>query len=445
VFTVPMNTYQNAGQLLATFFFVFVSLVTAAADAATTWNYPGTTAPCTFTLQHCINHIAAGDTIQLASNADIAEFVTVDKSLFIEPESDIMPTIQGIAVTASTTDVDVTIRGIKATFWIEGMLNAGGGNLTLRVIDNVIESTQSESAAIQMHDSGTGDAVYGTKTAIIIGNVISQQGNGGLCKDAIGVSALSAAMNATIAGNTITATDLAVCSGIRASVSGTAALDVLIDQNEIAGENFNGGIVLDSSANMQRDDQASGVLTASVSNNRVSGQNANDATDGALLIVANGRNAEVNARIFDNELIDGKGGIHTYNRTDLGARILLGLHDNVFVNNDGNELVQTNDTPDRVWQAACNAGSEISGSAKHCQTTRVSLVDINAVIPVAEISVSVGNAKTDTASLRDLFPPALANAQRERSSQYWQLLGALMLLAGSGVLMWRKWRPLPRN
>jgi hypothetical protein len=407
-------------------------------EAATTWTYPGGGGPCASTLQQCINGVAAGDTIQLAANTEILEFVTVDKSLVIEPGGLPRPSVQGVSVTASTADVDVTVRGIKATFWLEGMLLSGGGNLTLRVIDNVIESTQSEFAAVQVQDSGSGSGIYGTNTAIIADNVISQKGDRGLCKDAINVSALSAGMNATITGNQIAATDLSVCAGILASVAGSAPLMAFVDRNDISGTDFNAGVVLLSAGNAISSDQPPGALTAQVSNNRVVGQNGDAALGGGLTIFADASNAEIDALVLNNSFTEGRHGINMRAKTDVDARINIGFRNNLVSGNALGGCVLAHSALARSTQLSCDAMLESSSSLSFHSA---SYVTGSKAIPshlTQDADSSLLRIPARDASVRkslvssDRNDPAI-----EAPTPRWTVLW-LLLLGYIGFLAWRE-------
>src|SRR5690242_12845546 len=82
-----------------------------ASALAATLTYPGG-APCNTTLQACVTGASAGDTIQLATNGVIAEFVTIDKSLTIEAAPGFTPSVQGLFASTTTTDLSLTVQNL---------------------------------------------------------------------------------------------------------------------------------------------------------------------------------------------------------------------------------------------------------------------------------------------------------------------------------------------
>ena len=81
---------------------------------AATFTYPGA-APCDTTLQACVDGIAAGSIVEIAQNAQIAEFVTIDKSLTVRNASGFSPRVQGLLFA-------VHIHGV-AVFGLEGVFH----------------------------------------------------------------------------------------------------------------------------------------------------------------------------------------------------------------------------------------------------------------------------------------------------------------------------------
>jgi hypothetical protein len=300
------------------------------AASAATLTYPGA-APCATTLQACVTGAAAGDTIQLAVNTEIVEFVTVDKSLIVEPAAGFTPRLQGLIAVATTSNLDVTVRRISVTQSLSGVVAAGGGNLIFNVTDNDISASQN--SAIELRDGG-GSGSYGTKTAVITGNRITQTGGSfGGCATAISLAGTSANFDATVTGNQITATNLSQCGGIEAVVGAGRAATALIDRNRISGSNFDYGILVRNfGANVG---QPGGLITAQVSNNLVYGQNGNTGAPGSIVVSTDGNNAAANVQVVNNTLANGNRGILVSARTDLGATISGGFFNNIAAYFDG--------------------------------------------------------------------------------------------------------------
>jgi hypothetical protein len=87
-----------------------LAAITTSASAATL-TYPGA-APCATTLQACVTGATAGDIIALATNVPIAEFVTVDKTLTIQPAPGFAPSVQGIFAAVTTTNISLTVQNL---------------------------------------------------------------------------------------------------------------------------------------------------------------------------------------------------------------------------------------------------------------------------------------------------------------------------------------------
>ena len=108
-----------------------LAVIVASSHAmATTRTYPGA-APCDTTLQACADGAGAGDTIQIASNGVIAEFVTTDKTLTFEPAAGFTPTVEGIFAVATTVDVALTVQNL-ALNGVRVVLAPGGQVQTLQ-------------------------------------------------------------------------------------------------------------------------------------------------------------------------------------------------------------------------------------------------------------------------------------------------------------------------
>lgn len=303
---------------------LIIAATLSVAASGATLTYPGA-APCNTTLQACIVGAAAGDTIELAINTEILEVVTVDKSLTVGPAAGFTPILQGLFAIATTTNVDVTVQGITVTLLLEGRLGFGGGNLTFRVLNNDINASQRSAIAVS---DGSAVGTYGTKTAIITGNRITQSaGAFGSCATAISIVGTSAGFDATITDNQIIATDLSQCGGIEAVVGAGPSGTALIDRNRITGSNFDYGIEARNFGANPGD--PAGLITAQISNNLVTGQNGNVGAPGSIVISADGNNALADVQVVNNTLASGRTGILVSARTDLGANITGGLYNNI--------------------------------------------------------------------------------------------------------------------
>jgi hypothetical protein len=295
----------------------------ATGASAATLTYPGA-APCATTLQACVTGASGGDTIALATNVPIAEFVTVDKSLTIQPAPGFAPSVQGIFAGVTTTSISVTVQNLAGVNNVRGFLAPGGGNLSLTVLNNKIDSIGSNPPV--EFTAGNGAGAYGTATALVSGNTISVPG-GGSCVDGIAISGIQAGFTATVVNNDITVNNLTQCGGINATVGVNAVATATIDRNRIHGVDFDYGIVIRNFGN--NPGQPGGLLTATVTNNLVYGQNGNTGAPAGLVVSADGNNASLAVQLVNNTIADGRIGILISARTDLGAIITGGLFNNI--------------------------------------------------------------------------------------------------------------------
>jgi len=301
----------------------------ASACSAAILTYPGA-APCNTTLQACVNSSSAGDTVQLATNSLIAEFVTVNNTLTIEPAPGFAPSVQGLFAAVTSTNIIFTVQNLAGLGNVRTVLAPGGGNLTFNVLNNVINSA-SFNGAVEV-DAGTGaPGAYGTATVTVTGNRITQGPSGGSCADAIAVIGVPAGFTATITQNDITVNNLSQCGGIDVVVGAGAVATATIDRNLVHGSNFDLGILVRNFGN--NPGQPGGLLTAEVSNNLVYGQNGNTGAPAGLVASADGNNASLNAQFVNNTVSDGRTGVIISARTDLGANITGGLFNNIVVFN----------------------------------------------------------------------------------------------------------------
>lgn len=297
---------------------VVVSSSAIAQHAAAATTFPGA-APCNTTLQACVTAAAAGDTIELATNALINEFVDTDKSLTLQPAAGFAPQLLGVGAIAKTADIDVTVTKLSMTLGVAAVC-AGTGNLTLRVIQNSISAGNDD--AISIRDGG--GCTSGTKTAIISGNVITQAPDD--INSAIVLEAVVTGFDATISDNDIALSGLNDGGGIILfSIDGHDA-SATIARNRIHGSNYDEGIEL-------RNDGPGGVLTALIFDNLIAGQNGNAGGPGSIAIDAGGTNAAIDATIVNNTIVDGRNAMNIGVRDDLGATFTGAMINNIVARN----------------------------------------------------------------------------------------------------------------
>jgi len=291
---------------------------------AATLTYPGAP-PCDTTLQLCVTGAIAGDTIQLATNTPIAEFVIADKSLTIEPAPGFAPSVQGLFASATVTDVTFTVQNLAGLNQVRTVLAPGGGGLTLNVLNNTIDASSGNSAVEFTAGTG-GPGPYGTATALVSGNQITMNGAGS-CADAVAIIGVPAGFAATVVDNDITVNNLSQCGGIVAVIGGGAIATATIDRNLVHGVDFDFGIEVRNFGS--NPGVPGGLLTAQVTNNLVFGQNGNTGAPAGLVASADGNNAGLAVQMVNNTVADGRTGVLISARTDLGADVTGGLFNNV--------------------------------------------------------------------------------------------------------------------
>lgn len=299
---------------------------------AATLTYPGA-APCNTTLQACVTGAAAGDTIQIAQNTLIAETVTVDKSLVIEPAVGFTPQVQYIFVGAAATSIDLTVRGMTGGWGVRGGLGPGGGNLTLTVENNSF--TAQTFPAIEISD-GSAPGSYGTLSLAARGNTITTTGSGFGCTSGISAIATMTTLAAEIVGNTVLANDLSQCAGIETVVGNVGGGSARIYRNTVRGANFDAGILMRHfGANVG---VATTPLVGTAAGNLIVGQNGNVGAPGGIVLSADGNNAALQAQVINNTVALGRTGVLASARTDLGGNISGQIANNVVVQNSNYDI-----------------------------------------------------------------------------------------------------------
>ena len=290
--------------------------------------YPGA-APCNTTLQACVTGAASGDTIEIATNTPIAEFVDIDKSLTIQPAAGFAPQVDGFITGVTTISKDVTIRGMVGGFGVRGIVAAGGGSLVLNVVGNTFAGSNTPVIEVQTNAiAGT----FGTVTLVATDNVLTM--NGGPFSCATAVSAINTApttLSATMRRNRITVNDLSQCGGIEAVVGVGGGGSALIEANEIRGSNFDYGINLRHFGANPGDPTF--VLNGTIVNNLVVGQSGNVGAPAGIVVSGDGNNSRIFATVVNNTVASGRLGLLVSGRPDLGATIEGTIANNVVALN----------------------------------------------------------------------------------------------------------------
>lgn len=304
------------------------AMLAGASTDAIALTYPGP-APCDTTLQACVTGAAAGDTIEIASNTPIAEFVDIDKSLTIQAAPGFAPQVQSFFTAVSTVSKFVTVRGMAGGFGVRAILAPGGGNLSLSVEGNTF--TAGSFPAVTVGDTGAAGA-YGNLGASVLDNHITVPDPGGFgCTSGISIVATRSTMAAQVAGNVIVAFNQSQCGGIEAVAGVAGGGTATIERNDIRGSDFDWGIVLRHFGANPGDPTQS--LDGTIVNNLVVGQNGNVGAPAGIVLTADGNNALLRAVVANNTVANGRIGMLVSARTDLGADIRATIANNVVALN----------------------------------------------------------------------------------------------------------------
>ena len=315
-------------------------IATAHAD---TFVYPGAS-PCNTTLQACINAAPADSVIRIATNALIAENVTITRSLIIEPAIGFTASLWGIQTLAQEREVDVHIRGLSITrSGLSAMRGYGGQNLTFRATNNRVDSTTGSAISSVDYIPASSDA---NVSFTLVGNVITHRSTAGSCTDAILLQGFTANLHARISNNDIYMPLAPDCAAIAVAVAVDHDGAVIIDRNRVVGDQLNQGIraTHDGTASASA---LGGTLTAQITNNIVTGQASLGDDAGSIVVAARGYNARVNATVVNNTLSSGDVAIAMTARTDRGSLVTGGVHNNIvsYMRGYGIVIVGSGDQP----------------------------------------------------------------------------------------------------
>ena len=308
-------------------------LPVALAEAATL-TYPGA-APCNTTLQACVTGAAAGDTIEIAQNALIAESVDIDKSLTIQPAAGFSPQVQFLFTAVTTVSKDVTVRGMAGGFGVRAILAPGGGNLSITVDGNAF--TAGTFSGVTVGDNGAA-GTYGALYTYISNNHITVPDPGGFgCTSGISVVNTASQVQAFVVGNSIVAVNQYQCGGIEAVVGGRGGGgEVLIERNEIRGSDFDWGIVLRHFGANEGDPTT--PLYGTIANNLVVGQNGNTGAPAGIVLLGDGYGAQLHGTVVNNTVASGRIGMLVSARTDLGATLQATIANNIVALNSQTDI-----------------------------------------------------------------------------------------------------------
>lgn len=286
------------------------------------WTWPGP-APCSGTLQACIDAANPGDTVEIASNGPIDEDIQFSKSLELGAAPGYAPVFaagRSVVAQAPFADVDrsVAIFGLTlAGGQIEARNDNNAGALRVWVTGNTI-LTSEYNPPITVGAQGGGPVVF-----TISGNTVTPKAG---VSRAINVYVYDGYADGDIVGNTVTMVPDPDATGIDLYVQdGSMVVDVM--RNRVSGGLHGYGIQLDQ--------YATGTLDG-----RVLGNLVRNAVGGAGIRIDGSQGP--NEIVLVNNTIDGNGyGILFDGAESWGSGLvannaltnnsLIGLHNDVGV------------------------------------------------------------------------------------------------------------------
>lgn len=151
--------------------------VVVAGASAETW--PGV-APCAGTLQACVDGVASGATISIATNTPIVELLTVtDKSLTLAPQAGFSPSFAGpgsVTFTTPTTASSLTINSLTFDH-ADLVARNGNGNLSLRVNDSTFSALSRDAIRVSSDATAATVIVEVARSRFTIDNTPGNEGS----------------------------------------------------------------------------------------------------------------------------------------------------------------------------------------------------------------------------------------------------------------------------
>ena len=304
----------------------------AAGSHAAIWQWPGTGAPCNSHLQACIDGVAAGDTIELATATPISPddglHFRIEKSLTLRNAIGVSPQLAPyVSLQATNTGATGPVRIV-----IEGIHLPNGRVIALQTVDQPlefvarrlrIENPVNQNSAITLSRTVVGatapvrglieDNDILTEGRQVFGTIYGAQAvslSGGLDPGPLEID---------VAYNRVRAFDTGQVSIMELITPGDTGW-ARFHANRIEGRNFNTGI------DVYAGSHAGTAFPVIIANNAITGQNGNVGSPAGIAVHAS--EGHLRADITNNTVIRGRNGILISARTDLG-----GLVQGVVVNN----------------------------------------------------------------------------------------------------------------
>jgi len=265
----------------------------APAAWGTTYTWPGP-APCASTLQSCIDAVADGSRIEIATNTPIGENLSVyDRSLTLTAADGYVPALSAthwLSVTSSAIAGDLHIAVSKLGF-ADGYVFAnynGGGTASYDFEDLALTRVGSDNNYIEVQGNG------GTTNVTLINNRISGLPSS-LNRGLIHLVSSGATLNANAYYNQVTSTASTgvAGAGIFADLHFGATGTLKLHGNTVRGGFYRGGIFVSEGLFSST---ASSITARIYNNAAICADASNAGTGGAGLgFVANNGNIDVQA------------------------------------------------------------------------------------------------------------------------------------------------------
>jgi hypothetical protein len=272
---------------------VLALVLGASCGAAHGQVWPGA-APCNGTLQACVDGVAAGAVIEIASDTPITSGLVLGRSVTLRPAAGFRPvfasSIQGDFLSSATTLV--TIEDLSVRDGTIQLLHRGSGSTRINVRRiQILNTAPSATFGIQIESFGSGPMTVDVRE-----NRFERRGG------AAGPITLSAGIGSgpvegTIAFNQVRMPDNSSSAwGIVVARSSDADITARVYGNEVRGDFSLGqiGVLGPNNGNA-----GSGRTRADVASNVLVGRSGSGAG-----ISVRGDNAEVTARVYNNTIVN---------------------------------------------------------------------------------------------------------------------------------------------
>ncbi|MCX7562140.1 hypothetical protein OS176_01055 [Xanthomonadaceae bacterium XH05] len=329
---------------------VFLCLLLAGTADATIWTWPGPAAPCNAGLQACIDGVAAGDVVELATNTPItlegANPLTLRKSVTLRSAAGFSPQMADFTLIqaineGATGPVQITVEGIHLPQGAVQVVHVANQPLTTTVRRMRIENPVNQLPAVEVRQA------FNNASARLAGRIedndILVEG-----RSIAGTIYASSAVSVSSSVSDPGPLDIdVVWNRVHAINTGQQAIMSLyalgeagharFHGNRIEGRDFNAGISIASGTGAN--------YPVSIANNVIIGQNGNVGLPAGIAVSASQGTLDV--LVINNTVIHGRNGILISARTDLGGMVYGALVNNIVAFHRSGGIIVENalDTP----------------------------------------------------------------------------------------------------